>query len=416
MSAEANNAASSSQTQSSRALTGPGQAGNTPQANSNGPDLSQQNLAAACIAIVDDYRRSRVTKLEAIVSVIGTISEELYASPGQVSTVAGPYLAMLDEVESELARATNSSTRGRTTRSDEPAHVDEEAPLPEDRSRAGSVEPGEPARKRSKLDYSSIDAAVKCRKFQPLSPSLERTNEILKNWSQDPKEVWRYLMYHKYGPEFHKSGWTEIIAGECINLDVVHTIITSSHTVDKQTEILGGMEIKYGVSEAASKKIATDSDWYAAWNKSADAVKFAFPHREAELNGYFAFISKYFLQANASAHGRVIRFNKAVRNRVRSSRRLELTDFHEFEDLIFSHFNADGRQRNDPADSKSGSGSSSNASNKRDPCRKWNAGECSRSAASCRYAHVCSFEQDGHVCAQRHVKTKHLEDSKSKST
>ncbi|KAG2114600.1 uncharacterized protein F5147DRAFT_570026 [Suillus discolor] len=391
-------------------------AGNTPQTSSNGLDLSQQVLATACIAVVNNYRRSHVTKLEAIIMLVETISGELFATPGRVSTVTGPYLAMLDEVESELARATDSSTRGRTTHSDEPAPVDEEAPLPEDRSRAGSVEPGEPARKRSKLDYSSIDAAVKCRKFQPLSPSLEQTNEILKNWSQDPKEVQRYLMYHKFGPEFHKSGWTEIIAGECINLDVVHTIITSSHTVDKQTEVLGGMEIKYGVLEAASKKIATDSDWYAAWNKSADAVKFAFPHREAELNGYFAFISKYFSQANPSAHGRVIRFNKAVRNRVGSSCRLELTNFREFEDLIFSHFNADGRQRNDPMDTKSSSGSSPSTSNKHDPCQKWNTGECSRSAASCRYAHVCSFEQDGRTCGRRHTKTKHHKDSKPKST
>ncbi|KAG2051890.1 hypothetical protein BDR06DRAFT_888859, partial [Suillus hirtellus] len=49
--------------------------------------------------------------------------------------------------------------------------------------------------------------------------------------------------------------------------------------------------------------ITIDSDWYMAWNKAADAIKFAFPHQEAELNGYFAFISKYFSQANATAHG-----------------------------------------------------------------------------------------------------------------
>ncbi|KAG2053080.1 hypothetical protein BDR06DRAFT_843291, partial [Suillus hirtellus] len=63
---------------------------------------------------------------------------------------------------------------------------------------------------------------------------------------------------------------------------------------------------------------------------------------EAELNGYFAFISKYFLQANTSAYRRVIHFDKAIGNRVRSSYRLELTNFCEFEDLIFLHFNSDG--------------------------------------------------------------------------
>lgn len=411
------NAGTTSQTQSTgtTGAPGPSSSGDTSQTNLNAQISSQQVLATACLAIIDDFRRSRISKIEANVALIETISDELFATPGQrVSDVAGPYLDMLSEVETEHDQSRYHAARDSGQCSDEPALNDEEAPLSKDRSRAGSVEPAEPARKRSKLDYTSIEVAIKSRKYQPLSPSLERTNEILKNWSQDQKEVRRYLMYHKYAPEFHKSGWTEIVAGECVNLDVVHTIITSSRAVDKQTETLGGVEIKYGVSEAASRKIATDSDWYAAWNKAADAIKFAFPHREAELNGYFAFISKYFSQANASAHGRVIRFDKAVRNRVGSSRRLELTDFREFEDLIFSHFNSDGKQRNDSTDSKANVGSSTGSNSKRDPCRKWNAGECTRSAASCRYAHVCSFEQDGHVCGRKHIKTKHIEDSRGK--
>jgi hypothetical protein len=230
----------------------------------------------------------------------------LLGKPGQwVSTVAGPYIAMLDEVDSEHTRAGNASARVQRPHSEEPEQDNEETPLSENRSRAGTPEPGEPARKCSKLDYSSVETAIKNRVYQPLSTNLKQTNEILKNWLKDQKEVCRYLMYHEFTPEFHKSGWAGIVASEYIyiNLDIVHTIITSSRTVDKQTEILGGVEIKYGVSETASKKIASDSDWYAAWYKAADAIKFAFPHHEAELNGYFAFISKHFSQANPSAHG-----------------------------------------------------------------------------------------------------------------
>jgi hypothetical protein len=85
-------------------------------------------------------------------------------------------------------------------------------------------------------------------------------------------------MYHKCTPEFHKSRWAEIVTGEYISLDIIHTIISSSRVFDKQTETIGGVKIKYGVSEVASWKIATDSDWYAVWNKSAEAVKFVFPH------------------------------------------------------------------------------------------------------------------------------------------
>lgn len=411
------NAGSTSQTQSTgtTATTGPSSSGDTTQSRIDAQATSQQVLATACLAIVDDFRRSHITKVDANVALIEAISTELFATPGQrVSTVVGPYLDMLNEVESEHNRPIRDGTRDSGSRLDEPARDTAEAPLSKVRSRAGSTEPGEPARKQSKLDYSSIEIAISTKKYQPLSANLERTDEILKNWAQDQKEVRKYLMYHKCAPEFHKSGWAEIVAGEYINLDVVHTIISSSRAVDKQTETLGGVEIKYGVSEVASRKITTDSDWYAAWHKAAEAVKFAFPHREAELNGYFSFIQKYFAQCNASAHGKVIRFDKAVRTRVGSSRRLELTDFREFEDLIFAHFSYDGKQRFDP-DSKQSAGSSSGpTTSKRDPCRKWNSGECTRSAASCRYAHICSFEQDGHVCGRKHIKTKHVEDTRAK--
>jgi hypothetical protein len=388
------------------------------QTDATGPDTSKQSLAKRCFDYVEDYRCSRISKVEANIVLIEIITAELSNTSTKVSTVAGPYITMLDQVESELVRAANRSSREHRERSVEPAPQHERSPNPENRSRQGSYEPGEPARKRSKLDYSSVAISVKTRQFRPLSANLERTNEILANWSRDQKEVRRYLMYHKYGPEFHESGWAEIVAGKCINLDVVHTIISSSHTIDKQTETLvGDIEVSYRVSEATSKKIATNADWFSAWNKAAEAVKFAFPHREIELNRYFAYISMYFAQSITSAHDRVIRFDKAVRSRVGTSRRLELTDYHEFQDLVFAHFNSEGRQRHDNGDSKSGnSAKDSNTSHKRDPCRKWNSGECTRSASSCRYAHICSFEQDGRVCGRKHVKTKHIEDAKSKST
>ncbi|KAG1797649.1 uncharacterized protein BJ212DRAFT_1488877 [Suillus subaureus] len=261
----AEHAGSMSQMQSTgtAATSEPAVSGDMTQTNSNGQNTSQQVLATACITIIEDYRCSCTSKIKANVALIETISAELFATPElHVSTIAKPYLYMLNEVESEHAHSGDNLTREPRMCVNEPAHDDKEAPIPKDRSRAGSVESGEPAHKQSKLNYSSIEVAVKTRCYQPLSPSLEYTNEILKKWSQDQKE----------------SRWAEIITGECINLNVVHTIITSSQTVDKQTKTLRGVEIKYGVSEAVSRKITTDSKWDAAWNKSADAIKFTFPH------------------------------------------------------------------------------------------------------------------------------------------
>jgi hypothetical protein len=223
-------------------------------------------------------------------------------------------------------------------------------------------------------------------------------------------------MYHEDSPEFHEAGWTEIVTSKCINLDTVHSIIASARTVDKHTETIGDIEIRFGSSDAGAKKITTASTWTAAWRRAARALVFAFPHRADELNTYSEYLTDKFEQMREGTHGRVVRFDKAVRNRVASSRKYLLSDLDSFRDLYDSHFFPDGKYYIDSEAGNStatqSSGKSASATGKREPCIKWNNNQCSRSATACRYAHTCSFKQDGHVCGQRHAKAKHLEDSK----
>jgi hypothetical protein len=245
-----------------------------------------------------------------------------------------------------------------------------------------------------------------------------RTNEVLLNWSQDPKEVRRQLMYHRCCPEFYEAGWAEIVAGKCVNLDAVHSIISSSRTIDKCTETIGDIEIKFsGTSAAVSKKITTAAQWSAAWNRTARAIKFAFPHREDELAAYGEYINDKFDRRLERTHERIIRYDKAVRNRAANSRRVELSDFAAFTDIYESHFQFDGRHYDEEKQSTPGAQARAKpAFGRREPCHKWNAGECACSAQTCRYAHVCSHEQDGKLCARRHTEAKHFEESKPKST
>ncbi|KAG1870240.1 hypothetical protein DFJ58DRAFT_837610 [Suillus subalutaceus] len=317
-----NNASLTSQTHSSGSLAGPGASGTSSQTNFKGPDTSQQIKAKRCLAFVDDYRNDRLTKIEALVDIISTVSGVVANTPGRrVATVAEPYATMLDRWDSEKARVSGRSA--------------DRSPLLEDnRSREGRTERGEPAQKRTKLDFSFIG---KSEQLKPLSANLQRTNELLANWSKDQKEVLRRLMYHSCSPEFHESGWEEIIAGRCIDLDIVHTIIVTSRAVEKHTVTIGEVEICFGTE--ATMKITTESEWNAAWNRAARALRFAFPHRRAELDAYFEYISGMFAQSAKAAHGKIILFDKAVRNRVGSSRRYELCDFDAFQDIhrMFFH-------------------------------------------------------------------------------
>jgi hypothetical protein len=319
----------SSATQSSHAE--PELTESTSITNLTGSTSPQQELAQKCLKIVEDFRSSRISKSEGLVSITQIIaSQSPNTSDETISFIAEPYYSMLEHWASELSQAAG------------PADPDVEPNAPGqvamgENEHESSVERDEPIRKRCKLDFSCLDRAAKSYAGRPISSNLKRTNEVLLNWSQDPKEARRRLMYHECSPEFHESGWSEIVAGKCLNLDAVHTIITSSRTVDKHTETLGDIEIRYGVSEAASKKITSYTGWTTAWNRAAKALKFAFPHREDELTAYYEYIVDKFDRTSEAYHGRVIRFDKAVRNRVGSSRRYELSDFEAFRDIYDSH-------------------------------------------------------------------------------
>lgn len=305
------NANPSSQTES---LTRRGVLETSSQIESKRLETSQQFMVKSCLASVEDYRNDRLTKTEAIVNIIGTVAGVVANTPeGSIASVAEPYATMLDKWDSEKARA-SGWPGGRFL-------------LEENWSREGRTERGEPSQKRTKLDFSFIG---KSEQLKPLSANLERTNEILANWSQDQKEVLRRVMYHSFVPEFHESGWVEIIAGKSIDLDIVHTIVATCQAVEKHTETLGELEISYG---AEVMKITTESEWIAAWLRAARALNFAFPHRRAELDAYFEYILRMFAQTKKAAHGQVILFDKAVRNRVGSSRRYELCDFDAFQDI-----------------------------------------------------------------------------------
>ncbi|KAG1798085.1 uncharacterized protein HD556DRAFT_1463491 [Suillus plorans] len=295
------NATNTSQTQSS--LRGPAMRGSSLDAESNGAHLPEQVMAKRCLDIVKDFRSSKVTKFDAIYTISCNVRESLPGDSGEdPATVAAIYLTMLDEwvgndmgipmdthdiayeweSEEDHARQRRAGTV-RERRSDEPtstSHREEVTSAQTVRSREATPEPGELTRKRAKLNFSSLDLKpdVLEEPARPISANLKRTIRILQNWAQDQKQAKLMLMYHERSPEFYESGWADIVAGRSLNLDAIHTIITTSRSVDKHRESIGDVEFTYGVAETSTKRIATQHHWNAAWNRAARALKFAFPY------------------------------------------------------------------------------------------------------------------------------------------
>ncbi|KAG2037342.1 hypothetical protein BDR03DRAFT_1010808 [Suillus americanus] len=300
----------SSNTQDS--LMGPGRPGSSTQANAGRSAVPEQELVEKCLNTVEDYKHAIVSKQEAyitIAKIIGLSTNE--ASDQAESFIATPYFDMLDEWSRELEKS----------RTENPSLLE-----------------------RMNIESRASSRVNLLENAPNLTSPASDMLKILLNWSQDPKEVRRQLMYHRCCPEFHEAGWAEIVAGKCVNLDAVHSIISSSRTIDKCTGTIGDIGIKFsGTSAAVSKKITTAAQWSAAWNRAARAIKFAFPHREDELAAYGEYINDKFDRRLERTNERVIRFDKAVRNRVANTRRVELSDFAAFTDIYGSHFQSDGR-------------------------------------------------------------------------
>jgi len=72
----------------------------------SGLSTSQQELAKKCLTVIEDFRRSRITKSEVLVSNTQIIASGSSDTTDQtISFITDPYYSMLDHWATELGRA-----------------------------------------------------------------------------------------------------------------------------------------------------------------------------------------------------------------------------------------------------------------------------------------------------------------------
>jgi hypothetical protein len=213
----------------------------------------------------------------------------------------------------------------------------------------------------------------------------------------NPKGYKQSLTNSSNCPEFPDSEWQNVLAGRAVNLDVVFGNYFSVSNNDRRTESVGDIEIRYGTA-VPKKYVSNVGDWAIAWGITSTAISYAFPNRTDELNGYGRYILSLFTTTNPLFHDRIIAFDKAVRRRVGSTRKYELSNHQDFADLKLTHMDSTGAGicPHAPQPSKPSS-SSSKPSRKNEACNRWNDGACTLSANACRRSHVCNVcKKSGH--------------------
>jgi hypothetical protein len=114
---------------------------------------------------------------------------------------------------------------------------------------------------------------------------------------------------------FPDTEWDHIIRGDPVDLDVVLSSLHHIAPVKENLGRVGSTQISLGQSDPA-RKITTSGEWTSAWNATARAITFAFPHRKEELQEYGEYMDSEFSARISSSHRKLFAFDKAVRHHV----------------------------------------------------------------------------------------------------
>ena len=144
-----------------------------------------------------------------------------------------------------------------------------------------------------------------------LSDDLHKTFENLRTYAKDLKYTKSSILTSPHAPRFPNSKWANVIIGAMVDLDHVLSGTFAVLNDNRDVEVVGGIQFKFGATRAA-KQVKTSGDWFIAWNMYSKAVTFAFPHRQNELQHYSQSILGLFAATSVEHHSNILLFDKAV--------------------------------------------------------------------------------------------------------
>ncbi|KAH9950548.1 hypothetical protein B0H21DRAFT_686422 [Amylocystis lapponica] len=367
----------------------------------NDIETAQVITAGACLAVVDEYRLQRLNRVRALHRLSGLILDAAGEEDDDTRTKTyESYVKLIDDVD--RGRAGNSG-RASSETGDDANHGDDGDDTQQVLERSGGVrdrsstpEPEKEA-KRRKVDEALFGwkgHQQVARIF--LSPEAKLTQKMVENYSNDIK-ITKGRLFAVVGiPPFPSEEWDNVLTGRFVDLDRVFAGSYSTYVDERRTEKLGEFEISTR-SRVPDKRIRTANDWSRAWNRTARAIRFAFPHRASDLEDYGTHIDDCFGSTLHSAAELVIEYDRACRKFVAESRTHTFSNFSAFGGFERQYLGWNGA-RNDPG-GRTGAGASTSAGTRsakrggqkdRDACRRFNAGTCPTAAGQCRYKHICS--------------------------
>jgi hypothetical protein len=289
---------------------------------------SASQVGKKCNACIEKYRRSgrkpveRVGAISDIVSYLTASTPEL--TDDELNDALGSYLKILDQHDRSIEASSGAIPPARSETADD---------APTGSKRAATPGENEGFVKKPRSDDTDFPWVVRAQLTQgKLSQSLETSLTLLRAFSRDLKFTKSSILNSGRAPLFPNSEWSNIITGSMVDLDHVISGSFAITNDNRDVELIGGMEFKFGVAKPA-KNVKTSGEWFIAWGAYSKAATFVFPHRKEEFEEYAQRILGLFAATTPCNHSAIINLDKGIRACVGESRNLLLTDSVVFDKL-----------------------------------------------------------------------------------
>ena len=363
-----------------------------------------QERARECEEIIEQHRSGTVSYAIAIGRISFVLSRG-GVSAGNIDSVLGPYVEMLNEVGKDRDRAAERGVG--VAEGLQPV-----LPIVEQHERGSGLELGGRERgSRDRDDGGDIPGSDPTFAWlwtttgrEPVWDADQSVNERAHHlqgaYEQDPKLAYRSVMRCYRRPAFPPALWRDVLCGRFVDLDRVREDILSlapSHTEKVVVGAGGELEVA-NIGSTSSKKFVVDlPSWTEAWDRYQGAVVFAFPMRTVELSEYKEWITEQFRAVSISS--RVIALDRAIRKSVQDNPRFSLNDIGRWGRHTTQFLSSYGIGEVESAVSEKRRGRSlrtvgGGRGDHGEICRNWNRGTCRFD--DCKYAHVCSRCKGSH--------------------
>jgi hypothetical protein len=268
-----------------------------------------RDFPRSCLTLVQTYHEGKRSKRDTITRLAGLVIDEIERASRagdnvkEVSSVLCAYLEILNVFDKEPAGARQKAIPREDRVGVEVTKKQAAATQKDAREDGGEPASDHPA--KHPIDLALIPFG-KPDSFK-LPDDLRVTHELQDNYGRDPAYAKATLLRDPSRPEFPSNLWENILANTFIDFNQIFS------------------QIFYPVE----RKICGFGDWTYTWDRYEEAVLFAFPHRELELQKYKKHIQEIFLAQSVPSKN-VLQYDHRVRTRVAQSGSLRLCDLSEF--------------------------------------------------------------------------------------